>query len=346
MSMSVSQAVKRRVRHLLAALLYYSGLARLYARRSLRGKAVVLMYHRVLTRRQAAESFSHPGIIVTDRSFARHLQVIRRHLRPLSADAFLSTLERGEAFQDGSCLVTFDDGWVDNHAQAHPELRRHGIPALIFLATDYIGSRDCFWQEKLGHLFYRALESVPGRAALEDLGLDPGDSDDENAVRARVQAWVAEYRRRPYDQVTAAIDILCEALSIAPADAAGELDRFLDWAQVRAMQEDGIRFGAHTCSHRILTRLAPAVIARELHDAPELIGRETGHRPRLFAYPNGDFDADIAGQVRAAGYGAAFSTVRGHVSANDDRYAIRRVNIHEGIADTAPLFYCRVVGLL
>ena len=47
-------------------------------------------------------------------------------------------------------LVTFDDGWRDNLDYAYPLLRRFGMPATLFTATEMLDEKSvCWWQEVL-----------------------------------------------------------------------------------------------------------------------------------------------------------------------------------------------------
>ncbi len=46
---------------------------------------------------------------------------------------------------DRTVVITFDDGFRNNYAEAFPVLRRFGFTATVFLATDYVGS-VCTWE--------------------------------------------------------------------------------------------------------------------------------------------------------------------------------------------------------
>lgn len=61
------------VKEAVAAGLYHTGALRLLTRRRLRGRAVVLTYHRVLADDDVPRSWSHPAIVVRRRTFERHL---------------------------------------------------------------------------------------------------------------------------------------------------------------------------------------------------------------------------------------------------------------------------------
>ena len=102
--------------------LYYSGVLGLWCRVSLRRRAVVLTYHRVLPDDAVARTWSHPGIVVTRHTFDTHVRTLKRFFRVLSLDEFLDGLERADGFAGPSCLITFDDGWRDTYTEAWPVL--------------------------------------------------------------------------------------------------------------------------------------------------------------------------------------------------------------------------------
>ena len=104
-------------------------------------KAVVLLYHRVLDDK-AIPADIDPGIYVTRTAFERQLQYISEHHEVLSLDSLLEWLNAERTTYRPPCVLTFDDGWIDNYEVAFPLLRRYGIPATIFLITDLVGTQD------------------------------------------------------------------------------------------------------------------------------------------------------------------------------------------------------------
>jgi peptidoglycan/xylan/chitin deacetylase (PgdA/CDA1 family) len=107
--------------------------------------------------------------------------------------------------------------------------------------------------------------------------------------------------------------------------------------------DSGLAVGAHSASHRTLTRLDAAELEQEIVASWETIRARTGARPELFAYPYGIWDARVRQAVRAAGYSGAVTLDYGLVGARSDPWALPRVNIPATILP--PAFETWTAGL-
>jgi peptidoglycan/xylan/chitin deacetylase (PgdA/CDA1 family) len=112
------------------------------------------------------------------------------------------------------------------------------------------------------------------------------------------------------------------------------------------MEAGGMRFGAHSFSHRIMTTLPREEVVCEVRESRRLLSEQLGQPVDTFSYPNGDWNPGVADQVKAHGFVLSFSTEPGVVSVEDDPFALRRVNVHEHITSTDAMFLARVVGCL
>lgn len=98
----------------------------------------------------------------------------------------------------------------------------------------------------------------------------------------------------------------------------------LSWKQVREMSDSGISFGSHTLTHPFLTRISRRQVEKEINLSKDIIEQQIGKSVNAFAYPSGDFNSNIKGIVKEAGYSAAVSTVAGYNSTNDDVHELKR----------------------
>jgi len=192
--------LRARLKRLIAYSLYYTGTLWIYAAFKLKGRAVALTYHRVLP--EEADSFSTRGIVVSPASFELQMDFLHRHFTILSADQFHACLARG-AFPRRACLITFDDGWSDNDRFALPILERLGIPAVLFIATGYVGTGTVFWQEELTRWLYAASRSsTKATELLDELGIGAACGVTDTEARRIVRDFVTGMKSTEPTEVT------------------------------------------------------------------------------------------------------------------------------------------------
>jgi peptidoglycan/xylan/chitin deacetylase (PgdA/CDA1 family) len=101
----------------------------------------------------------------------------------------------------------------------------------------------------------------------------------------------------------------------------------LTWDEVRATA-DLTRFGGHSHTHPILSRLDGARAEQEIRTCRDRIAQETGRTPIYFAYPNGratDYTDETKQILRRNGFTVAFSTREGIAGADSDWMAVPRL---------------------
>jgi peptidoglycan/xylan/chitin deacetylase (PgdA/CDA1 family) len=216
------------------------------------------------------------------------------------------------------------------------------------VATGYIGSGQTFWQERMTRLLYQASRRAGlGDQVLDDLGARGLRALDDAAAREQARAIVTTLKRAGdqarIDRVMAALE---QSVANSGLDVLGD-DRFMDWNEVRELSASGfVTIGSHTHSHTILPAVgydgARAEFDRSLQEL-----RERGLPPPLeCAYPNGIVDDSVARAARDAGFTLGFATRNQLVGHGDDRFRLRRINIHEQATATVPELLCLITGVL
>lgn len=340
------RSLASRVRHVAAHLLHATGVLRLHLDRALRGKAVVLMYHRVVAPAERARLHSHEGMVVDTDVFEVQVRHLSGNFNVLSMEEFLDRLRDGIRFDDRTCVVTFDDGWRDNFTNAFPVLKRHGVPACIFLSTGYVGSERRFWQERLSAALHAAAdgagtgEGADIRAVLEKHGVGAADLVAAEELKSVVDRIVQARKRFGL----ADNEELLQEIERASPILAGEPPSFFGWEEAREMQQGGISFGCHGESHRILTQMTSEEVRADIVSSKETIERQLVARPRAFSYPNGDYTPETERIVQECGFEAAFTTRRGALDLDSGRFALGRVNIASDMTRCIPLLSLRLGG--
>lgn len=320
------------LKNALAQLLHGSGLLGLLVRRRFRDRALVLTYHRVLPRSARQASFSHDAIIVAPEVFEQHLATLKRYFSCLDINEFFSRLQRHDFSGPAQCLITFDDAWRDNHTYALDILKRCNTPAVIFVPTDYIGSGDLFWQEKMGHFVNQICLRFP-ETAMEILGRYgwghiPALADEQRIDE--IKSAVRMIKTKEYPEIDHILEELENTLDGSVTDYGP--DTYLSVAQMREMMSHGVSFQSHGCSHRVFPRLPPQKLHDELVGSARWLNEQLGSQPMAIAYPNGDHSTAVQQQTADAGYGLAFTTIGGYVDQTSDAYKLKRINLNDNAA--------------
>lgn len=102
----------------------------------------------------------------------------------------------------------------------------------------------------------------------------------------------------------------------------------LNIVQIQTMLRQGITLGSHTLNHDYLPSL-PAHLARDSLTESKRMLERLGTTVEFLSYPGGGYTPEIAQMAKEAGYRAACTTNRGTRRLPVDRWALRRIPLHE-----------------
>ncbi len=312
----------------------------------LRGKAAILTYHRVVSRKEPDVEYIQPGMYVTAETFSMQMRFLRKHFAvvPFVELLRLWSDQRWDA-ERRYCVVTFDDGWLDNYHHALPILRENALPATVFLPTTYVGTDRWFWPEQIAWLCRHAgwqnrerrrqaakflHDQFPWLAAA---GSSLGDADPDSIIE--------RCKTRSQEELDGLVAAWAKELgAVLPRHR-----QVINWAEAQEMSAAGVSFGSHSATHRILTHLDSREIRREVEGSWQTLKEKGVATVPVFCYPNGDWSAEVERSVEAAGYAAATTTEFGHESrAPSRRFGLRRISIHNDVTHTPELFAFHVAG--
>jgi peptidoglycan/xylan/chitin deacetylase (PgdA/CDA1 family) len=320
------------------------------------GRAIVLTYHRVVPQEVVERQRIQPGMYMLEQSFAAHIAYLRERFTLLSMDELLDLWQTNRFKSDRSyCVITFDDGWRDNYQFAFPILRRYAVPASIFLATDFIGTTRWFWPDRMMLVLERARSQRSGPATRDEVSAMLADTV---GVRQSADDGSFMFVKSGMPIDSGAIIELCKEVEVDEIEALiARLGRvlgmdisservLLDWAEVREMAAQGVSFGSHSCSHRILTNIPLSEVSRELIESRNAMFQQGVMPSSVFCYPNGNFNPDIQKLVRESGYRAAVGCEIGlEGDRPGDPYALKRVSLHEDSSSSDSLLALALSGI-
>lgn len=340
------------LRWLLAGALYYSGTLYLYRLLTAKRRPIILNYHRVLDPAAAQNEAVPPGMYVRPQTFDKQLRYLAHHYQVVSMEQLMAWRERAEPTRRPLCVITFDDGWSDNYENALPLLRKYGLPATLFISTNFIGNGRTPWFYRLGHILH-ALAEMPDEecAALrlnDRLNLPVALMRwfaASSAERQRdTDAVIEALKQLPGPELESLVERLQQLLVLKGQSVDGNGAAMLNWQQVREMASSSFDIGSHGLTHMILTQIPPETAKTELQESKRCIEEQVERPVEGFAYPNGDYSDAVEAMVRIAGYRYACTTQPGYVESRGNPFQLKRIPVHDDITFSTALFACHITG--
>jgi peptidoglycan/xylan/chitin deacetylase (PgdA/CDA1 family) len=278
-----------------------------------RGRLSVLIFHRVLVERDPLL----PGEPTAD-EFDALLGHLKERFSILPLSEAVSRLYAG-TLPRAALAITFDDGYADNASVAAPLLRKHRLPATIFVATGYLDG-GVMWND----VVIGSFRSTTRRELdLGSLGLGSYRLESLDERRDAIERVLSQLKYRP------AAERERQARTVAELAGTGiPRDLMLTTDALKSLGDSGIDIGAHTVTHPILARSASDDAWHEIVESKRSLESLLGHWVALFAYPNGrpsdDYGDEHVRMAKEAGFKAAVSTAWGAASPASDPFQLPR----------------------
>ena len=304
---------------------------------------IILTYHRILPSQSTLRQTEQPGMIATPETLDMHLRVLQRlGAEFVSLDTWLNAQRQNKTQPRLAVAVTFDDGWQDNFEYAFPVLKKHDIPATIFLVSQRINTPWQFWPEQVLDLLINHAHLLDHEALqwLHPYLNNRSDSTKPPTSYTIIQADSVVNKLKALDDQTIETN-LEQTRNALPAlsEAHKSVRLLLNKQELGTMFKSGlVTFGAHTRHHYRLNHLANTSdleneIAGSRKDLEEL-----GLKPvSTFCYPNGDITGK-GEQLVERHFTAACTTEQGWNSATTNPFGLRRFNFHDGNGGTSLSF--------
>lgn len=276
-----------------------------------RSRAAVLMYHRVADR-----PFDPWRLAVAPDRFEEHMEVVRRHFRPISLSALADGLERG-VVPTRAVAVTFDDGYKDNLYAGKPVLERHEIPGTVFVTSGYVDSGRSFWWDELERITFAPRRPTDGRLHIEELDADWSLPSDELYLALWEQLHLLTDAQR-----LETMGRIAETAGVSSDDDPNTMTE----SELHRLADGGlVEIGAHTVTHPSLIGLPRASQLEEIRESRLHLEALLGRPVASFCFPHGKFSDESVSCVVEGGYAQSCISNPGVVRRGVSRFELPRL---------------------
>lgn len=292
----------------------------------LNSNLTVLAYHRVMDY-DNEYPFDIDLISATCAEFDSQIKFIKKHFNPITIEHLVECHISSKKLPKSPILITFDDGFEDNYYNAFPILKKHNVPATIFISTDFISQDGTLWFDHLSYIIMN-MSSPNLKVMLKDEFNITDVVDDRRLIIEQVMKYVKAIPN------TVRIEILKNIESnyeFKIPDQHERLSTTLNWEQIKEMMASGISFGSHTMSHPILSQLDEETLKSELVGSKRIIEEKLNQKIDTIAYPVGTestFNDKVIDYTSQAKYKLAFSYMQGiNLWPLKSVYSLKRLHI-------------------
>jgi len=198
---------------------------------------------------------------------------------------------------------TVDDCYPDLAEVGLPLFTAHDCPVTGFVVPDVVDGTCWFWWDQVQFILKHA-NSRSLRVELPDGPATVGWTNDATRIEAG-RSFTDRLKALQADELELGVRALAAVADVPLSRNPPSEYRVLDWDQLRTLEASGgIRFGAHSLTHPLLSRCSDARAAREIEGSVTRVRSELRHPSQLFAYPVGracDFGPREEALVAATG---------------------------------------------
>jgi peptidoglycan/xylan/chitin deacetylase (PgdA/CDA1 family) len=208
-----------------------------------------------------------------------------------------------------SVAFTVDDGYADAVDIAAPIFAEFDCPVTMFVVPDAVEQRSWFWWDRIDYVL-RHSKSKKLKVDLQQFrsNIEWTDQPSRLAVQRNIGEQLTQVNTSIVQQF---IDVLSEKADVPVPQLAPPEYRVLSWSEMQSAERTGMRFGAHTMSHPILSRCSDAQAQSEIVESVRVVRENISNPSSVFCYPSGkrgDFGVREARAVASAGLTAAVTS--------------------------------------
>lgn len=270
--------------------------------------------------------------------FTSQLDWLLENLSPLSFEKFNYCIKTNTEFPPGSFLLTFDDGLQEHYRYVYPEIKKRNLIGFFFINTGVYTSNA----PMCVHIIHFLCEKLGETKFIEILNQKLSDYD--VVTENNEFTTLYQYDQKPMAELKKILNYSLDYnirdtilndlyLEYFPDNNQFIKKTYLSLDEMKEMQSNKMIFGAHTVSHKVLSRLTKDQQYEELSQSKQFLTKNLDLEDVLFSYPyghRGTYNRTTLDLLHRLGFHSAFNTVRGSTSLlSSNKYELSRLDTRD-----------------
>ena len=205
-----------------------------------------IVYYHIVTEKNQPYYFDNKSI--TPKEFECQINFLKKHYEIISlSEAMLYAKEKKSLKK--KLVLTFDDGFTENHTVIAPILSKNNLSAVFYLMSNCIDNKDLMWRNKL-----LLINKVDRNNLDNGIKLISKKYKLETKRSRNLMEWSFKYF--PMDVKDEIVNLLWKlTLDIGVEEYLEKNEPYLTSKQIVELNSQGFEFGSHSMSHPIFSKL-------------------------------------------------------------------------------------------
>lgn len=240
-------------------------------------------YHRIGDKSQTP--FDRAIFSCTEKAFEEQVLLLKSHFTVINTIELAELIKSDKIVSGRFAVITFDDGYLDNYTNALPILLKHNVPAVFYLATEFLSVNQITWWDEVAYLLRHSKEmtyQLP--KAIRQYQLDECDIDKS------IQLIMTDIKQTKTISVLEALDDIRAKFPLAKQKLLSEEHKlFMGWKEAHGLVAKGMEIGSHTLTHPILSQLDNKQHQDEVIESKRILEETLQCKINSIAYPVGRY---------------------------------------------------------
>ncbi len=270
------------------------------------GKGLIFMLHRVLPENERNKFSLNRDLAISPEKLEEFILLFKeKGYQFISLDELHQWFEGKITLTQKFICLTFDDGYKDNLSYALPLLKKHSVPATIYIANCLPNGTALLWwylfEEHAKTANHFVLNSSVGRVEYKWETSNQAYSQFgkvSESIKSIPSPELESVLMEAFGKTKSEFEHLCTSES-------------LTWEEIRTLSKEPlISIGAHTMNHISVKQQTDDLVESEMSASKKEIEKHIGQEVKHFAYPfGGDYDVSTRDLQIAKNVGFKTSTL-------------------------------------
>lgn len=210
-------------------------------------------------------------------AFKADLDFLLKHYTPITVDEVYQISTGEKVLEKPVFHLTFDDGLKEIKTVIAPILKEKGIPATVFLNTDFVDNKQLFYRYKVS-LIIEQIRITDSEALLKKTSqlLKIPASKTEMVITRILQLSYSE---------TETISALSKIWEIDFNEFLHKEQPYLNSRDIDELKDEGITFGSHSCNHPLFSNIDEKEKKHQVLDSLLFLKEKLDINKPYFSFP-------------------------------------------------------------